>query len=273
MKGKFVEAVILLFFLSFLLPSVAQALDVCEFTQVEGDVALLKVGKPPAIPAKVKLAAAEKDAVHTKVASRAQLRFIDASNLTISPKSEITIESYMYDASKAQRQAVTGISQGMMQVVVTNLQKMQEPDFIIKTPTAIMGIRGTVVNVIVGKDEKGRDLTIAHVPQGMAEIRSSDPGVKGMSSLSNGQAVSVLAKEAPGNVVTLTPAQANKISSFEKSGAPEVFKGDASNPGDALNKTEAPGAAVAATVRSTGPVNPTTITFPGTGQQEGSNTK
>jgi hypothetical protein len=273
MKARFLGAAILLFSLSLLLPSGALALDVCEFTQVEGNVDLLKVGKTPAIPAKVKLGAAERDAVHTKVASRAKLRFIDDTNLTISPKSEITIESYMFDASKAKRQAVTGISQGMMQAVVTNLQKMQEPDFVIKTPTAIMGIRGTVVTVIVGKDEKGRDLTIAHVPFGLMEIQSSDPSVKGMSTLSNGQAVSVLAKEAPTNVVTLTPGQASKISSFEKSGAPEVFKGDASNLGDVLNKTESPGASAAATGQSTGPTNPTTITFPGTGQQTGSNTQ
>ncbi len=225
---------ITLMILSLVLPVGLQAGDVCHFTKVDGQVDLLKGGKNPPMPAKVQVGAEEKDAVHTQAAARAQLLFIDDTNLTIAPASRVTIESYMYDAKNVKRQAVTQVTQGMMQAVVTNLRQLKEPDFLIRTPTAIIGVRGTKANIIVSSDEQGQGVTILHVPEGLVLVRSSDPRIPGLATISGGYAVSVPAEQPPGAVLKVTEQVAKKINKLLESGVPPVLKGDINNPNEVL---------------------------------------
>lgn len=125
----------------------AQAEMVGRFTQVDGRVDLLKGGNLPATPVKVDDTVASKDIVRTKSLSKAQITFIDNSVLTISPESRIAIEEYVVDTVKGKRQAVLEIFQGLALAVVNKIFKTEEPDFVIKTHTAIMGVRGTEIGI------------------------------------------------------------------------------------------------------------------------------
>ena len=53
------------------------------------------------------------------------------------------IEAYMFDSAQNKRNAVVQLFQGLAQVVVSKVFKSAEPDFVVKTHTAIMGVRGT----------------------------------------------------------------------------------------------------------------------------------
>ena len=53
------------------------------------------------------------------------------------------IESYMFDSGKNKRNAVVQLFQGLAHVAVSKIFKAAEPDFVVKTQTAIMGVRGT----------------------------------------------------------------------------------------------------------------------------------
>ena len=75
--------------------------------------------------------------------SKAQITFIDNSTLTISPESRVGIEAYMFDSSQNKRNAVVQLFQGLAHVAVSKIFKAAEPDFVVKTQTAIMGVRGT----------------------------------------------------------------------------------------------------------------------------------
>ena len=81
--------------------------------------------------------------LRTKSLSKAQITFIDNSTLTISPESRVCIEAYMFDAAQNKRNAVIQLFQGLAHVVVSKFSKSAEPDFVVKTHTAIMGVRGT----------------------------------------------------------------------------------------------------------------------------------
>ena len=118
-----------------------------RFTQVEGRVDLLKGGNLPAVVSKVDDPVAARDVIRTKSLSKAQITFIDNSVLTISPESRIAIEEYMVDTTKGKRQALLEIFQGTALAVVNKIFKTTDPDFVIKTHTAIMGIRGTEIGV------------------------------------------------------------------------------------------------------------------------------
>jgi len=127
----------------------AQAAVVGHLTQVDGRVDLLKGGNLPGTPVKVGDTVEPQDVIRTKSLSKAQITFIDNSVITISPESRIAIETYMVDLAQGKRQAVLEVFQGLALALVNKIYKAEEPDFVIKTHTAIMGVRGTEFGIRV----------------------------------------------------------------------------------------------------------------------------
>jgi hypothetical protein len=121
----------------------AQADVVGRLTQVEGRVDLLKGGQLPANPVKLDDGVQPGDVIRTKSLSKAQITFSDNSTMAISPESRVAIEAYMFDPAKEKRNVVVKLFQGLAHVMVSKVFKSAEPDFVIKTHTAIMGVRGT----------------------------------------------------------------------------------------------------------------------------------
>ena len=134
---------VILAFQAGILTSV-QAADVAgRLTQVEGRIDILRGGKLPAIPVKLNDGVQVGDVLRTKSMSKAQITFSDNSTMTISPESRVAVEAYMFDSTQNKRNAVVQLFQGLAQVVVSKIYKSAEPDFVVKTQTAIMGVRGT----------------------------------------------------------------------------------------------------------------------------------
>jgi hypothetical protein len=123
--------------------SVADAEVVGRLTQSDGRVELLKGGKLPAIPVKTGDTVEPGDVIRTKSQSKAQITFIDDSLLTLSQEARIAIEEFKFEPGPGKRQAVLEIFQGLALAVVNKILKAEEPDFIIKTQTAVVGVRGT----------------------------------------------------------------------------------------------------------------------------------
>jgi uncharacterized membrane protein YgcG len=121
----------------------AQADAVGRLTLVEGRVDLLRGGQLPATPVNVDDGVQPGDVLRTKSQSKAQVTFIDNSTLAIAPESRVAIEAYMFDSGQNKRNVVLHLFQGLAHAVVSKVYKSAEPDFVIKTHTAIMGIRGT----------------------------------------------------------------------------------------------------------------------------------
>ena len=123
--------------------SVADAGVVGRLTQLAGRVDLLKGGNLPAIPLKAGDTVEPGDVIRTKSLSKAQITFIDNSILTLSQEARIAIEEFKFEPGQGKRRAVLEIFQGLALAVVNQILKAEEPDFVIKTQTAILGVRGT----------------------------------------------------------------------------------------------------------------------------------
>jgi hypothetical protein len=147
MRTKALSGILLLLAFGLFLPSGAPAAVVGRITQVEGGVDLLKKGQLPATPVKLQDGLETGDVIRTKSLAKAQITFVDNSTLTIAPESRIAIEEYMVDESKGKRNAVLKMFQGVALAVVSKIYQSKEPDFVVKTNTAIMGIRGTQVGI------------------------------------------------------------------------------------------------------------------------------
>lgn len=133
----------------------ALAEDVGNFTRVVSEVEQLKQGKGPPKLAKVPGGVENQDMVETKAKALAVVQFVDDSTITISPKSKVTIEDYMYDASKGKSKGAIKILEGVVETVIPNTGELQKKDINIYTTTAVVGIRGTKLITVAKPGGKG----------------------------------------------------------------------------------------------------------------------
>lgn len=191
------QKITIFFFLlwNLVLVSPSLAAEVGWVAQVEGGVDILRGGKLPAIPAKMNDIINSTDIIRTKSTSSAEIKFIDDSSITIAPGSRVAIEEYTYDAAKGQRSATLQMFMGMVHTVVKKIHQVKEPDFTIKTHTAIIGVRGTDWYTL-GPPYVMPAVTDVYNGTGETEVRNSFAEVPGTVTL-KGMAVSRVAANLP----------------------------------------------------------------------------
>ena len=143
MRQKIRLFVIILTLAALVVPLTSHAAVVGRFSLVTGQVELLKQGKLPAIPVKPQDGVDIGDVVRTKSKSKAQLTMVDDSVITLAPESRLAIADYQYNPAREERRAVLRAFRGLVHTVVNRIIKTEEPDFIMETHTATIGVRGT----------------------------------------------------------------------------------------------------------------------------------
>lgn len=208
-KGRLRLGLALAGLLVLVLPALgAEAATVGRFVEVQGPVEVLKGGKPPAAPAKLNDGLEPGDVVRTKSTARAQIQFVDDSTITIAPGSRVAVEEFFFDASKGQRRAVLEVLRGLVKTVVTRLYRLDEPDFLMKTQTAVMGVRGTQWFTLC--HYKGTDVFVKSVGDEAGPMKSRGlevanvlAGVGGKSLLKARQYSRIEPGRGPGPIITL----------------------------------------------------------------------
>jgi hypothetical protein len=88
--------------------------------------------------------------IRTGAASTAQILFLDKTSLTIGPRAELTLDRFVYNPSKGTGQVVLNAVQGAFRFVTGS----QNPrNYTIKTPVGTLGVRGTIVDIIVANGQ------------------------------------------------------------------------------------------------------------------------
>jgi hypothetical protein len=213
MRQKVRLIVIMLTVIVLAVPLVAHASVAGRFTMVKGKVDLLKQGKLPAIPAKVQDGVEPGDIIRTKSKSKAQLQMIDDSILTLAPESRLAIADYQYKPATKERRAVLRFFRGLMQATVKRIIKREEPDFVIETHTAVVGVRGSNPFLLL------RPLaTFVYLPEGLLEVSSSNPNIPGKVPVSSWQCMEIQAGKAPFMPQPMTPAMLQMLERMMNTG-------------------------------------------------------
>lgn len=98
--------------------------------------------------------------------SGTQISFVDQTNLTVGPNSDLVIDEFVFDAGAADTAKFSmRMTKGVMRFVSG---KMKKTAYAIRTPTATIGIRGTILTVTVALD----GTTTLSVAEGTATISS-----------------------------------------------------------------------------------------------------
>jgi hypothetical protein len=89
------------------------------------------------------------DQIKTGPDSRLRLVFKDGSYMTMGEKADLHLDKFEFDPKKQERNAEFRVTIGKFKVFAKDLMKFKKKDFQVKTPTAVIGVRGTVYMVWV----------------------------------------------------------------------------------------------------------------------------
>ena len=200
MQRKVFCGLIAMLLFALILPPGLHAAVVGRFTLIKGQVDVLKGGKVPGIPAKVQDGVEPGDVIRTKSGAKAQLSMVDASVITLAPESRLAVADYHYDPAGGERRAVLRLFRGMVHTVVNRIIKTEEPDFLMETHTATIGVRGTDWYTLLGPNSTG-----VYLPNGILSVSSNLPAVKGSIRLPSRHFTHVLQGLPPSVPQPLTP--------------------------------------------------------------------
>lgn len=79
----------------------------------------------------------------TGIGARVSIQMVDKSIIILGENTELIVQTYRFDAKKWQGKGLLEITRGAFRATTGNLGKMEAPRFRIRTPLAVIGVRGT----------------------------------------------------------------------------------------------------------------------------------
>lgn len=121
--------------------SAAVAADVGQIKTVSGSAQLERGSQR--LPVRVGMPVQQSDKLVTGADGTVGVTFTDNSLLSIGPNSALAIERYVFDSTTHAGQFDASLSKGTLAVISGKIVK-QSPDAMrVRTPSSIMGVRGT----------------------------------------------------------------------------------------------------------------------------------
>ena len=122
-------------------PIAGWASDIAQFRVTKGSVYLERSGQR--LPARVGTHLQATDTVVTGADGSAGIAFVDNSLLSLGPNSVLAIERYAFNSTTHEGAFESSLRRGTLSVVSGKIAK-QSPDAMkVKTPSSILGVRGT----------------------------------------------------------------------------------------------------------------------------------
>jgi hypothetical protein len=128
----------------------AKAADAPAVAQVKtatGQVAVLRAGQR--LPANVGDKLFEKDVIETGPDGAIGITFVDNTVFSTGPNSQLALDEFQFDSSNFRGSMLADMRQGTLSVVSGDITRSSPGAMKIKTPTAVLGVRGTTFAVQV----------------------------------------------------------------------------------------------------------------------------
>jgi len=94
----------------------------------------------------------QNDEIITSARSFAVLQFVDGAKVTVRPDSTLIIEQYLY-AGNENDEATLNLVSGGLRVITGAMAKSNPENYKVRTPVALMGVRGTEFSIMLCGDE------------------------------------------------------------------------------------------------------------------------
>ena len=86
------------------------------------------------------------EVVRTGADSLAKLVFLDSTNLAVGPTSRVVLDRFVYEGDPGAEKVAVGLAKGLFRFTTGTLDKKA---YTINTPTAAIGVRGTILDIDV----------------------------------------------------------------------------------------------------------------------------
>lgn len=106
--------------------------------------------------------------INSKKLSSLQIMLKDQTIFTVGAECELTIDKFVYDPNKSNNSMVANVSKGMFRFMSGNISNSGLDAVTINTPTSSMGIRGTMVEGLVGPNAAQIAQNAGVIPAGTA---------------------------------------------------------------------------------------------------------
>ena len=125
----------------------ADAPAIAQVKTVTGQVAVLRAGQR--LPANVGDKLFEKDVIETGPDGAIGITFVDNTVFSTGPNSQLALDEFQFDSSNFRGSMLADMRQGTLSVVSGDITRSSPGAMKIKTPTAVLGVRGTTFAVQV----------------------------------------------------------------------------------------------------------------------------
>jgi len=128
-------------------PAALAATDIGQIKVSKGEVAIERDGQamPGAVGARLQAA----DVIRTGTDGSVGITMSDNSLLSAGPNSILALDRYAFDSTTSQGQFETSLRKGSVSIVSGRIAKQSPDAMTVRTPTAILGVRGTEFAVSV----------------------------------------------------------------------------------------------------------------------------
>jgi hypothetical protein len=128
----------------------ADAPAIAQVKTATGQVAVLRAGQR--LPANVGDKLFEKDVIETGPDGAIGITFVDNTVFSTGPNSQLALDEFQFDSSNFRGAMLMDMRQGTLAVVSGDITRSSPGAMKIKTPTAVLGVRGTTFAVQVYGD-------------------------------------------------------------------------------------------------------------------------
>ena len=125
----------------------ADAPAIAQVKTATGQVVVLRAGQP--LPANVGDKLFEKDVIETGPDGAIGVTFVDNTVFSAGPNSQLALDEFQFDSSNFRGSMLADMRQGTLSVVSGDITRSSPGAMKIKTPTAVLGVRGTTFAVQV----------------------------------------------------------------------------------------------------------------------------
>lgn len=123
--------------------------DVGQVKVVKGQVSIERQGQ--SLPARVGMTLEAADVLRTGADGAIGIAMRDDSRLSAGPNSVLALERFEFDAVTSKGRFDSQLQRGTLAVVSGRIAKQSPQDMSVRTPTAVLGVRGT--EFVVAVDE------------------------------------------------------------------------------------------------------------------------
>jgi hypothetical protein len=124
-----------------------EAPPMAQVKTVTGQAAILRSGER--LPAKVGDLLIVKDIIETGRDGAIGITFVDNTVFSAGPNSQIAVDDFQFDSNNFRGSMLADMRQGTLAVVSGDIARSSPGAMKIKTPTALLGVRGTTFAVQV----------------------------------------------------------------------------------------------------------------------------